>query len=82
MDSEDCSTWSLYLPVPQSLQLVMSSLTVDPYCPTGQFVHTVDVDDDMNLPGAQHPKRPFCANLVEDNACHWPPHKVRVKPLS
>ena len=92
MDSEDCPTCSLYLPIPQSLQLVMSSSTVDPYCPTGQDSHTVDVDDAMNLPAGQHPKRPvdvkklpsMVQQAVEeagDKACHWPPHKVRVKPL-
>ncbi len=61
----------------------MSSFTVDPYCPTGQFAHTVDVDDAMNVPGGQHPKWPplDIKELSEDNASHWPPHKVRVKPL-
>ena len=53
-----CPVSSLYLARLQSLQLVVSSLTVNPNCPAGQFAHTVDVDDDMNLPGAQHPKRP------------------------
>jgi len=46
------------VPAGQSLQLVASSSTLDPYCPAGQASHTVDVDDAMNVPGEQHPKRP------------------------
>ena len=63
MDSEDCPACSLYLPVPQSLQLVMSSSTVDPYCPTGQALQAVafengfKVGSAMKVPGEQHPKR-------------------------
>ena len=73
--------------MPQSLQLVMSSSTVDPNCPTEQFVQIVEVDDAMNVPGEQHPKRavldPLLLNAlkVPDKDSHLPPHNVRVKPL-
>ena len=91
MDSEDCPTLSLYLPVPQSLQLVMSSsLSTGPYVPTGQASQAVALENGfkfgfaMKVPGEQHPKRPWPVDvkkLFEDKACHWPPHNVRVKPL-
>ena len=49
----------------------MSSLTVDPNCPAGQASQTVAVDDAMNEPGEQHPKRPVdVKKLEDDNACH------------
>ena len=79
-----CPVSSLYLARLQSVQLVMSSLTVDPNCPAGQFAHTADVvGDAMNAPGEQHPKRPplDIKSLFTDKASHWPPHNVRVKPL-
>jgi len=50
--------------VAQALQLVMSSSTVDPYCPTGQVSQAVALTNGfkvgwaMNVPGEQHPKRP------------------------
>jgi hypothetical protein len=75
--------------VPQLLlQLVMSSSTVDPYCPTGQASQAVALENGfkvgfaMNVPGEQHPKRPVEVKpLSEDNDCHLPPHNVRLKPL-
>ena len=93
MDSEDCPTRLLYLPVPQSLQLVMSSSTVDPYCPTGQASQAVASENGFKVgrakkvPGEQHPKRavldPNSLNAltlpVKDT--HVPPQSVRVKPL-
>jgi hypothetical protein len=85
MGSEDCPTCSLYLPVPQSLQLVMSSSTVDPYCPTGQASQAVAFENGfkvgfaMNVPGEQHPKRPF-EPVDEENARDQ--HSVRLKLLS
>ena len=39
---------------------------------------------DMKLPAGQHPSRPVTPDvnpLSEDNDCHSPPHKVRLKPL-
>ena len=39
------------------LQLV-SSLSTSEYCPAVQASHTVDVDEFINVPGGQHPKRP------------------------
>ena len=37
----------------------------------------------MYLPAPQHPSRPVTVKkLTEDNDSHWPPHKVRLKPLS
>ena len=38
--------------------------------------------EDMNVPGAQHPKRPVDGKkLVPLKVSHLPPHSVRVKPL-
>ena len=69
-------------------QLVMSSSTADPYCPTGQASQAVALENGfkvgfaMNVPGGQHPKRPVeVKSLCGDKTCHWPPHNVRVKPL-
>ena len=76
--------WTEYLPVPQSLQLVMSSSTVDPYCPTGQASQAVALENvfelgsAMNVPGEQHPKRPFDP-VDKENARGQ--HNVCVKPL-
>jgi hypothetical protein len=77
----------------QWLQLVMSSSTVDPYCPLGQASQAVALENGlkvgfaMNVPGEQHPKRPviykeFPVLPPPLKACHWPPHSVRLKPLS
>jgi len=36
----------------------------------------------MKLPAGQHPSRPVdVKKLLTDSDCHWPPHKVRLKPL-
>ena len=84
MDSEDCPIWLLYLPGPQSLQLVMSSSTADPYCPTGQASQAVVWLNGfkngcaMNVPGEQHPKRPL-EPVDEENARGQ--HNVCVKAL-
>jgi hypothetical protein len=38
---------------------------------------------DMKLPAGQHPSRPVdVKSLLDDNSCHSPPHRVRLKPLS
>ena len=68
-------------------QLVMSSSTADPYCPTGQASQAVALENGfkvgfaMNVPGGQHPKRPVEVNQPAGTDCHCPPHSVRVKPL-
>jgi len=75
--------------VPQLLlQLVMSSSTVDPYCPTGQVSQAVALENGfkvgcaMNVPGEQHPKRPVDPYMLNGfKVCHLPPHNVRLKPL-
>jgi len=37
----------------------------------------------MKLPAGQHPSRPVdVKSLLDDNSCHSPPHRVRLKPLS
>ena len=79
-------------PAAQSdLHPVMSSLTADPYCPTGQASQAVASENGfklgcaMNVPAEQHPKRPVDVKpLIEDGPAkdsHLPPHNVRVKPL-
>jgi len=81
------SCWSgMVTEIANVVQLVMSSATADPYFPTGQFAHTVAVEDAMKVPGEQHPKRavlvPNWANaayVVNDS--HAPPQSDRVKPL-
>ena len=80
--------------VPQLLQLVMSSSTADPCCPTGQASQAVALENGfnvgcaMNVPGEQHPKRAVLdpkevnALSLPDKDSHAPPQSVRVKPLS
>ena len=83
--------WSEYLPAEQSTQLV-SSLSTGLYVLVGQLEQVVDVDEDMNEPGGQHPYRAvlavapeprlvkaFLAASVKDS--HAPPHNVRLNPL-
>jgi len=83
------SMWSAYFPGEQSVQLVSSSAAVLLVLPIGQLWQDVAWSNGalfgfaMNVPGEQHPKRPVVAKkLMPDKAAHWPPHKVRVKPLS
>jgi hypothetical protein len=82
---------SEYGPATQFLQPVsgwVSSFSNVPYVPAGQLPQDVSFENGfklgcaMNVPGEQHPKRPVDVKpLFEDKVCHWPPHKVRPKPL-
>jgi len=76
-----------------SLQLVMSSSTVDPCCPAGQASQAVAWENGFKLgfarivPGEQHPKRAVLdprllnALLVPVKDSHALPQSVRVKTL-
>ena len=82
---------ALDLPTGQSMQLtveLVSSFSLVEYLPFGQDSQAVcglngfNSGLDMKVPAGQHPSRPVDVNpLLEDNDCHWPPHKVRLKPL-
>jgi len=74
---EVSSLLALYVPLSQGAQEPVGEMAVENGSKLGCA---------MNVPGRQHPKRPVDVKSlpgdgVEDKACHWPPHKVRLKPL-
>ena len=77
----------VYLPAVQFVQLSHAFSALECW-PLGQLSQAVVLSNGsnsgsfMNVPASQHPSRPVVVKrLLEDNACHWPPHKVRENPL-